>query len=347
MSCLTVLLLVFLTSVFDLPFTASVHLRRLQDKDETVRTPLMAVSPTEVLQPHTPHERHAHSRHFEHPHVNVFAKRKKMHGTHSHFGDPHHQDKFHNGSIIVRVKEAIKMHNGSINVVLLGDSMLSHIQLNATQWEPFQLKYKVMNLGAPRDRSEHILFRLSNKDATAPIANVKHVVVMIGTNNVGVGDSVETVFNGISSVVMKTRAVFDRNTTVLLLGLLPRPNNANTTRIMTKINAKLSDRFFAISNVFYLDIFEKFVFKMSRVVNREMFMPDNMHPNSRGYDAIIEAIKPHLEGKVPPKTVQSVISSAMLTRDSLPHLSSAMAIWSSVKKLTDPLKNKTIASIFK
>lgn len=332
--CLQLPLALLLFLLLDIKFTYSEYLRRNIPQEQQNDQPRMFLPGPHghTLEPHTPHERHGHS-HIDHPRVDVFQKRKKTHGPHHHFGDPHHDRQHHNGSIIIRVQEAVKMHNGSINVVLLGDSMLSHIQLNATQWTPFQYRYKVLNLGAPRDRSEHILFRLSNKDATNPIADVKYVVIMIGTNNVGVGDTVQTVFNGISSVVEKTASVFDRNTTILLLGLLPRPNNANITRIMTKINVKLSERYAPHPDVFFLNIFEKFVFKMSRIINREMFMPDNMHPNYKGYQALIDMLKPYLDGKVPRKTLQSVISTAMLTADKLPHLSVAMSMINGLKNL--------------
>ena len=67
-----------------------------------------------------------------------------------------------------------------------------------------------MNLGSPRDRTEHLLFRLSNKEITQPLYNVKFVVVVIGANNVEVKESEQVVFNGIVSVVDKVREVFQK-----------------------------------------------------------------------------------------------------------------------------------------
>ena len=225
--------------------------------------------------------------------VNVFGKHKKVHG---HFGDPH-QD----GRGVIRVQEALRHHNGSIDVILLGDSILSHIQLNQTIWNKFHRKYKAINLGAPRDRTEHLLFRLSNEQVTQPLYNAKFCVISIGTNNIGVGDSVETVYNGIVSVVDKSRYVFNKNMTVLLLSLLPRNNNFNLTQTMVKINKRLFNKYLNSTNVYYINLFDRFIWKVSRFINRDLFMPDNLHPNWRGYEVIIDTIKPFLQGKFPPK----------------------------------------------
>ena len=35
------------------------------------------------------------------------------------------------------------------------------------------------------------------------------------------------------------------------------------------------------------------------MVNRDLFMPDNVHPNHLGYERMIELWRPYLEGKMP------------------------------------------------
>lgn len=132
-----------------------------------------------------------------------------------HFGDPK-QD----GRGPLRVSEALRHHNGTIDVVLLGDSVLSHIQLNKTLWDSFHRKYKAMNLGSPRDRSEHLLFRLSNKEITQPIYDARFVVVMIGTNNVEIKESVQVTSFFISSTYPYTYYLPTYISTYLFIYLL-------------------------------------------------------------------------------------------------------------------------------
>ena len=51
----------------------------------------------------------------------------------------------------------------------------------------------------------------------SPLLTCRAVVLMIGANNVGIGDSVDSVFNGIITVTSKIRTKF-KNAQVLVLG---------------------------------------------------------------------------------------------------------------------------------
>ena len=154
-----------------------------------------------------------------------------------------------------------------------------------------------MNLGSPGDRTEHVLHRLSIEDMTKPISNARNVVIMIGTNNVGVGDSVDAVFNGVVAVVTKVREKFNSKVHVILLSILPRASVGLTTTIEA-VNKKLENKYEGHEKVHYLNIFDKFV-DSSKKANHKMFMPDHVHPSANAYEYIISAIKPLLDGKYP------------------------------------------------
>ena len=91
-----------------------------------------------------------------------------------------------------RVKETLQRHKGVINLVLMGDSILSHIQRDEVFWGQFDYQYNAMNLGSPGDRTEHVLYRLQNDEYVDALKNAKLVVIMIGTNNIGIGDSADS-----------------------------------------------------------------------------------------------------------------------------------------------------------
>lgn len=81
-------------------------------------------------------------------------------------------------------------------------------------------------------------------------------------------------------------------------------------------------------NVHFLDVWENgFLFKNSRLINRDLFMPDCVHPSSKGYKVIIEAIKPYLQGKLPLNVTVAVTTTLPLLKNMplpLPQLPSAV-----------------------
>ena len=235
--------------------------------------------------------RHRHKR------VDVFGKKGK--GRHEDFLDAHAAKEEGRGA--QRIVEALKSHNGTIDTILLGDSILSHIQLNETVWKNFHRKYNVMNLGSPRDRIEHMHFRIEHcKD----LYNAKFIIILAGNNNIDLHETEKVVFEGLVGMVEAIFKNFNPLIRILMVGFLPRykmyqdQNQLNAKVI--KINNMLNDKYQNSSNVHYLDMYDKFLFKTSKVINRELFMPDNVHPSYLGYERMIEVWKPYLEGKVLP-----------------------------------------------
>ena len=69
---------------------------------------------------------------------------------------------------------------------------------------------------------------------------------------------------------------------------------------IVKINSMIAEKYKNFTNVHYLDMYDKFLFKTSKVINRELFMPDNIHPSYLGYERMIEVWKPYLDGAILP-----------------------------------------------
>merc|ERR1711871_1591749 len=163
-----------------------------------------------------------------------------------------------------RAKDTLRRHNGIIEVVLIGDSILSHIQRDGELWEQFSRHYRAMNLGSPGDRTEHVLFRLDVDSIISPlVTEARAVVVMIGANNVGIG-------------------------------MLPRASQALTS-IISLVNKRLETQYMGAKNVHFVNLFDQF--STNGKASEKMFMPDHVHPSKAGYMKIIDTIVPILDGK--------------------------------------------------
>ena len=181
---------------------------------------------------------------------------------------------------------------GGVDVVFLGDSITAGWggQNAKPVWDAAFGKYKPANFGIGGDRTQHVLWRISNGelDGISP----KAAVLMIGTNNSG-SDSAEGIAKGITAIVKYLREKSPR-TKVLLLAVFPRGEKAapNPGREKLKqvndIVAKLHDG----KNVHYLDIGTKFL-EADGSLSKEV-MPDFLHLSAKGYQIWADAIGPKL-----------------------------------------------------
>jgi lysophospholipase L1-like esterase len=113
------------------------------------------------------------------------------------------------------IKEAVKIQ--PYRALYLGDSIT---QLwDPTIWRDNMAPRGVLNAGVSGDRTEHLIWRLDHGNLDGPPPRV--AIVLIGTNDIGHGRSVEDAAEGIRSVILKLR-VREPETRILLLGLWPR-----------------------------------------------------------------------------------------------------------------------------
>lgn len=213
-----------------------------------------------------------------------------------------------------KVNQAIRMNSGQpFDVILLGDSIFSHVQRESMIWGPFSSKYKILNLGSPGDRTEHVLYRLSNRDLMQAIGQSKVVVVMVGTNNVGIGDSSDSVLDGITLVVQKVLQEFTNDVHVIVFSVLPRQHLSHN-EIIININNDLVTRFQGSKNVHVLDLFGDFYENKHKKQREKMYMPDHLHPSAKGYEKLVDSISPYLEGHFSANFVKEIQSVAGVSR---------------------------------
>ncbi len=182
-----------------------------------------------------------------------------------------------------------------MDVLFLGDSITQGWGENAV-WKEFYAKRNPANFGIGGDRTQHVLWRLSHDEIKG--VSPKIVVLMIGTNNVGVNTSAE-IAEGVREIVATLRKRLP-TTKVLLLGVFPRGENLSreyrdaneTAKLATQpaeINAliaKLDDG----KMVRYLDVSLKFV-SGDGTLPKEL-MPDFIHLSVQGYRIWAEAMEP-------------------------------------------------------
>jgi N-acetylglucosamine-6-sulfatase len=182
---------------------------------------------------------------------------------------------------------------GDVNLVFIGDSITQGWEgAGKAVWEKFYADRKPLNLGFGGDRTEHVIWRLTqgNLGDLKPRA----AVLMIGTNNTGHQmQDPEQVAEGVRRIlaILGERAP---QTKVLLLGIFPRgrwpmdemrQNNAAINQIIR--------RFADGDRVRYRDIGDVFLAEDGSLP-REV-MPDLLHLNESGYERWAEAIEPTLK----------------------------------------------------
>lgn len=198
-----------------------------------------------------------------------------------------------------------------IGVVFLGDSTIAHINQNKTYWQYLETKYHALNLAIPGEHTENLLYRLQNTDLS-DIKQARLVVVLIGTLNIGAKDSPESVKNGIAAIVDQAKKTFVMNTTFAVLGILPR----FSTRMNVAINATntfLGELYKPVpgrpdinSNVKFFDFTSYFLDASNPSgLREEYYMPDLLHPSTKGYAAIFSMLEP-LIGDLHPKRRRSL-----------------------------------------
>ncbi|MEN9652674.1 MAG: hypothetical protein RL303_394 [Verrucomicrobiota bacterium] len=185
---------------------------------------------------------------------------------------------------------------GEAQVVFLGDSITAGWNGQKTLFAQEYGKYKAANFGIGGDRTQHVLWRVENGEFEG--IKPKVVVLMIGTNNSGVGaNPPEQVAGGIRKII---DAIHQRTpeTKVLLLAVFPRgateaknPGRAKNNAVNALI-AKFDDG----KKVHFLDINAKFL-QADGTLTKEV-MHDLLHLTAKGYQIEADAIREKLAALV-------------------------------------------------
>jgi lysophospholipase L1-like esterase len=187
--------------------------------------------------------------------------------------------------------------SGPIGVLFLGDSITEGWAKAPEVWTQYYGKHEPANFGIGGDRTEHVLWRIEQGELDG--IKPKVVVLMIGTNNSGV-NTAEQIAAADKKIVTAIREKLPE-TKILLLAIFPRGPRKNADGTidtgearMKKIDAvnvelaKLDDA----KTIRFLNINAKFL--VNGTIPDDV-MPDQLHPNAKGYQIWAEAMQPLLD----------------------------------------------------
>jgi len=178
---------------------------------------------------------------------------------------------------------------GGIDLLFVGDSITKcWVREGRDMWNARFAPLHAADFGISGDCTQHVLWRLQNGELDT--IQPKAVVLLIGTNNITMGNSPEEIAQAVSAIIAEIRKHLPA-TRILLLGILPRReshahNDRQTIRDINDRLSKLNDG----NLVTYLDIGEKFLLPDGNM-NKEL-TTDFCHLTPKGYEVFAMAIQP-------------------------------------------------------
>ena len=195
--------------------------------------------------------------------------------------DPHRHKQF-----LYRITQ------GEVGLLFLGDSITDGWPRGGEwSWLKFA-PYKPADFGIGGDRTEHLLWRITNGELDG--IKPKVTVLMIGTNNIGHfnDEKPEWAAAGVKKILEVVHEKLPE-TKVLLLGVFPRSTPGTPHRQAVEEINKIIATYADGEKTKYLDISKSFLDEQGNIPDD--VMPDKLHPNAKGYDIWYEAMWPTLE----------------------------------------------------
>ena len=196
----------------------------------------------------------------------------------------------------------IKRLDKNIDLLMVGDS-ITHwweiAELNyVSLWQDYYSDYSSFNIGFSGDKTENVLWRLQNGEVENLSPRV--TVLLIGANNVTIGDTAEDILMGIESIIKELQNRLPL-TAVLVLSVFPRTDKPSFHDKSLQVNALLQRRLAHRQGVHYLDVnsifYEAAVSEDKQGVDKEVkqgMLSDGLHLSFEGYRAWAEAMKPSI-----------------------------------------------------
>ena len=194
--------------------------------------------------------------------------------------------------LVKKMMDSVSRLGNMSQLLLIGDSFFFKFPKASTKWSTLESKYGTINLGAPGERTEHILNRFKNGRMLKNITTVRPMVLaMIGTSNVIVGDQPNSILNGIDSVLTLLTKHLNLPWFVLV-SILPR-STAPYNRAIIEVNQGLAVKYRTTmnKNVQFVDFTDVFQHQNNGSLKEHMYMFDQIHPSAEGQDTIMHNLQ--------------------------------------------------------
>lgn len=174
---------------------------------------------------------------------------------------------------------ANRARGSSASVIFLGDSITERWEREgAPVWAESLASLDALNLGVGGDRTEHLLWRL--RSGAYDRLPVRIAIVLIGTNNLGTGQTAEGTIDGVAVVLDDVLARWP-SCKVLLQAIFPRGVHPDDPLRLAVANTNLRLRELARSRVMWLDFGRAFLAPDGSLPTT--MMPDALHLSEDGY----------------------------------------------------------------
>jgi beta-glucosidase len=202
-------------------------------------------------------------------------------------------------------KREARLQKGRVDILLVGDSITHGWKRHPDLLKQCFAGQQVVNLGHPADKTENILWRLTNHKMDKITPQV--AIVMAGTNNSNNDEyTIEEIAGGVEAIVQLLQAQLPE-TKILLLGIFPRGSRDQRIGLKSglteaamnpqwekidQINGML-ETYANGESVVYLNINSAFL--NDNAALPVTVMPDLLHPNEQGYALWCSAMMPTVE----------------------------------------------------
>ena len=147
-------------------------------------------------------------------------------------------------------------------------------------WKKQMLPAGFFNLGYGWDRIENVLWRVYHGELDGYQAD--EVVLMIGTNNLGLNPD-EEIVEGLQ-FLLKQINIRQPKAKIKVVGLLPRRDKETEVKNINRQISKMA----ALNNYTFLDVGYRLLSKSGKI-DESLFL-DGLHPNEKGYSLIVDDI---------------------------------------------------------
>lgn len=152
----------------------------------------------------------------------------------------------------------------------------SGIARGADSWEKYLAPLQIQNAGFGWDRIENTLWHVYH--GILNDFKGSKILVMIGTNNVGINSDQEIV-DGLQFLLKQIR-LRKPDAEIMMTGILPRKN---LEKKVDSINRRIKEM--TLRNHFrYVDLSKPFL--KEGKINSSLFLADGLHPNKEGYESL-------------------------------------------------------------
>lgn len=178
------------------------------------------------------------------------------------------------------------------SVLLIGDSMIE-------RWPGDMLMTafntaSVLNLGIGGDRTQNVLWRLSQLDLSHH--KPAYTILLVGTNNLSASDSACSIAAGIEKIAQRIHQMLPE-TKILLVGILARGESLGYRKDdIAQINSSLK----ALQDHQTIFIDPSSIVERS-AEGKENFIPDQLHLSNAGYRELTQLLLKHMAKSQPPR----------------------------------------------